>query len=48
LKTVCSNVFSEMGETLHQKLAGLSAIFGTPAAPASPAPNVKHPEEKKQ
>ncbi len=50
LKAVCSNVFSEMGESLHQKLAGLSVLFGTPAPTAptgSPAPAVKPPEEKK-
>ena len=47
LKTVCGNVFSEMGETLRQRLAVLAAPFGAPAAPASPAPTAKPPEEPK-
>ncbi len=47
LKAVCGSVFSEMGETLRQRLAGLAAPFGAPATPASPAPAVTPPEEKK-
>jgi hypothetical protein len=47
LKAVCSNVFNEMGETLHQKLAGLSGLFGTPATPASPSPGINPPAEEK-
>ena len=45
LRSVCSNVFSEMGETLHQKLAGLSNLFGTPPSPAPPAPAVNPPPD---
>ena len=47
LKAVCGNVFSEMGETLRQRLAAFAAPFGAPATPASPAPAVNPPEEKK-
>jgi len=47
LKAVCGNVFSEMGESLHQKLAGLSALFGTPAPAAWPASAINPPEEQK-
>ena len=47
LKAVCGNVFSEMGETLHQKLAGLSAVFGPPGPAAWPAPAINPPEEQK-
>ena len=38
LKAVCGNVFSEMGETLRQRLAALAAPFGAPAAPTRPRP----------
>jgi hypothetical protein len=37
LKAVCGSVFSEMGETLRQRLAGLAVPFAASAAPASPA-----------
>ena len=47
LKAVCGNVFSEMGETLRQRLAGLTAAFALPATPETPAPSAKSPEEKK-
>jgi hypothetical protein len=47
LKAVCGSVFSEMGETLRQRLAGLTAPFGAPATPASAAPAVNLPEEWK-
>ena len=45
LKSVCGNVFSEMGESLRQRLAGLAAPFSAtaPVPPAAPNP----PEEKK-
>ncbi len=43
LKAVCGSVFSEMGETLRQRLAGIAVPFGAPATPASPAPTVKSP-----
>ncbi len=46
LKMVCGNVFAEMGETLRQRLAGLSAPLAEPAAPTSPNPDVKSPEEQ--
>ena len=36
LRTVCGNVFAEMGETLRQRLAGFSAPFTSSAEPASP------------
>jgi len=47
LKAVCGNVFSEMGETLRQRLAAFAGPFGAPTTPASPAPAVNPPEEKK-
>jgi hypothetical protein len=48
LKGVCGSVFSEMGESLRQRLAVFANPFGAPAAtPASPAPTVKSPEEQK-
>jgi hypothetical protein len=47
LKTVCNSVFSEMGETLRQRLAGLAAPLTGPAAPAAPAPAANPPEQKK-
>jgi len=37
LKTVCGNVFNEMGETLRQRLAGLTAALATPVPPTSSA-----------
>jgi hypothetical protein len=33
LKAVCGSVFSEMGETLRQRLAGLAAPLGSPSTP---------------
>jgi hypothetical protein len=47
LKAVCGSVFTEMGETLRQRLAGLTAPFGEPPTPASPVPVANHPEEQK-
>ena len=47
LKTVCGDVFSEMGETLRQRLAGITSVFASPVAPASPAPSANPPEQKK-
>jgi len=47
LKAACGNVFSEMGETLRQRLAVLAAPFGAPTTPASPAPAANPPEEQK-
>ena len=49
LKAVCGSVFSEMGETLRQRLAGLAAPFASPAMPTSPtpAPRANPSEEKK-
>ena len=46
LKGVCGNVFSEMGETLRQRLAALSVPLGALGTPASPAPIEKPPEEQ--
>jgi hypothetical protein len=46
LKAVCGSVFSEMGETLRQRMAGLAAPFAASATPASSAPWATHPEEK--
>ncbi len=37
LKAVCGNVFSEMGETLRQRLAVFAAPFGAPAPAANPS-----------
>ncbi len=50
LKAVCGNVFTEMGETLRQRLAGLTAAFGPPATPGSApaAPPANPPEEQKK
>ena len=47
LKTVCGNVFAEMGETLRQRMAGLTAAFGLPTTPEPPASSTKSSEEKK-
>ncbi|HWF13743.1 MAG TPA: hypothetical protein VG272_08420 [Candidatus Acidoferrales bacterium] len=49
LKVVCENVFSEMGEILRQRLAGLASPFSSPAKPdASPsASSPSKPEEQK-
>jgi hypothetical protein len=47
LKAVCGNVFSEMGETLRQRLAGLTAAFGLPTTPEFPASSATKTEEKK-
>jgi hypothetical protein len=47
LKAVCGNVFTEMGETLRQRLAGLTVAFGLPATPEASAPSATTPEEKK-
>jgi hypothetical protein len=48
LRTVCGNVFAEMGETLRQRLAGFSAPFTSPAEPASPAPFGKPTEKESE
>jgi hypothetical protein len=48
LKVVCENVFSEMGEILRQRLAGLASPFSSPAKPDG-APSASGPaklEEK--
>ena len=47
LKAVCGVVFSEMGETLRQRLAGLTAPLEAPVTPASPTSPANPPEEKK-
>ena len=47
LKAICGTVFSEMGETLRQRLATLAAPFAAPTTPASPAPAVSSSEETK-
>jgi hypothetical protein len=47
LKAVCGAVFAEMGETLRLRMAGLTGAFGTPPAPAAPAPVATPPEEVK-
>ena len=47
LKSVCATVFSEMGETLRQRLAGLTTAFGAPPAPADPVPGVTPSEPQK-
>jgi hypothetical protein len=43
LKAVCGGVFSEMGETLRQRIAGLASSVG---APATAAPTVIRPEDQ--
>src|SRR4029077_8512488 len=49
LKTVCAGVFSEMGESLRQRLAGLTAAFAPPTStPMSPAPPVNPSDDKKE
>ena len=47
LKTVCGSVFSDVGETLRQRLAGLAAPFSAPVSSVPPAPEPKTPEEQK-
>ncbi len=47
LKAVCNSVFAEMGEGLRQRLAGVTAAFSIPVAPAPSAPPVKPAEEQK-
>ena len=47
LKAVCGAVFSEVGETLRQRLAGFAAPFAAPATPPSPPPAVNPPENQK-
>jgi hypothetical protein len=46
LKAVCGSVFSDMGETLRRRFAGLATPFAEPASPASPSA-VNPREEKK-
>jgi hypothetical protein len=46
LKGVCGSVFSEMGESLRLRLAGLTAPFGVPVTPASSAPSAMPSEEQ--
>jgi hypothetical protein len=47
LKTVCGNVFADMGETLRQRLAGLTAPFGVPTPGPTPAPISNPTDEQK-
>jgi hypothetical protein len=51
LKTVCGNVFNEIGETLRQRLAGISAPLPAPAnlapSPLTIKPSEGNPEELK-
>jgi hypothetical protein len=51
LKTACGSVFAEIGETLRQRLAGLSAPLAAPVNPAAPLltnkPSEGNPEEQK-
>jgi len=47
LKAVCGNVFSEMGENLRQRMAGLAAPFAAPGAAALPSLPAKPLEDKK-
>jgi hypothetical protein len=46
LKTVCNSVFTDMGETLRLRLAGLSSPLSTPANPAPSPLSIKPPETK--
>ncbi len=46
LKAVCGNVFSEMGEIMRQRMAGLAAPFVAPSAPSLPAMPAKPLEDK--
>jgi hypothetical protein len=46
LKSVCGNVFSEMGENLRQRFAGLASPFAAPASPV--APSAVNPSEEKK
>jgi hypothetical protein len=46
LRAACSSVFAEIGETLRQRLAGLSAPAASPAIPATPPISAKHSEIK--
>jgi len=47
LKAVCGNVFTEMGENLRQRMAGLAAPFAAPGAAALPSLPAKPLEDKK-
>jgi len=47
LKTVCTSVFAEVGETLRQRLAGLSSSFEAPAKPESAVSPIHPFEEQK-
>jgi hypothetical protein len=47
LKAVCGSVFSDMGETLRQRFAGLAGSFGAPPASLATPTTVNPPEEKK-
>jgi hypothetical protein len=47
LRAVCGNVFAEMGETLRQRLAGLTSAFLAPQSPDSPPPAAKPSDDKK-
>jgi len=49
LKTICGAVFTEMGESLRQRLAGLTAPLSSPVNPAPPVykPTENNPEEQK-
>ena len=46
LRAACSSMFAEIGETLRQRLAGLSAPAAVPASPVTPPIAAKHPEIK--
>ncbi len=47
LKAVCGSVFTEMGDILRQRLAGLAAPFAAPARPDSPLPSSNLSDEEK-
>jgi hypothetical protein len=47
LKKVCGSVFADVGETLRQRLAGLSAPIAPPATPALPTPAIDPSENQK-
>ena len=48
LKTVCGNVFAEMGEALRQRLAGLTASFSAPVNVAPPTDKASDPTPEEQ
>jgi len=45
LRSICNSVFAEMGDTLRQRLAGLSAPISAPTKPVQVPPANKPSED---